>query len=98
MDTTFGYCDKDNGFFSSDEFAWITRIRKWAEEYPDEVIILKQPEENYGCIYAKVPPDWLKRMGPKKHHPMTDEQKAVAAERLRKMREAKTREEEEQDE
>ena len=59
METCFNYCSKDEAFFSSDERMWINRIRKLKEEHPDEVIILKQPEENDGCIYCKLPASTL---------------------------------------
>lgn len=54
METCFNYCDKDWAFFSSDERKWINRISKLAEQYPDDVIILAQPKDNDGCIYAKL--------------------------------------------
>lgn len=37
MDTSWSYTSKDYVYFSSDEHKWITRVRKWAAEYPDEV-------------------------------------------------------------
>ena len=60
METCFNYTDKDIGYFSSDERKWISKVRKLAEQYPDEVQIICQPETNDGCIYAKVPSAWLK--------------------------------------
>ena len=59
METCFNYCDEKQAFFSSDERKWITRIRKLQEQNPDEVIILRQPETNDGCIYCKLPASYL---------------------------------------
>lgn len=64
METSLTYTDK-TAWFSSDERKWIFRIRKLKEEHPDEVTIIRQPEENDGCIYCKVPAEWF-RIAPKK--------------------------------
>lgn len=69
-------------YFSSDERKWITRIRKLAEEHADEVTILNQPETNDGCIYARLPVEYLK-IAPKRRVDMSDEQRLIAAERMR---------------
>ena len=39
---------------------WINLIRKMQANKPDEVTIISQPEENEGCIYAKIPVSYLK--------------------------------------
>lgn len=59
METCFNYTDK-TAYVSSDEKKWINKVRKLAEQRPDEVEIICQPEENDGCIYAKLPAQWLK--------------------------------------
>lgn len=82
METVFEYCDRDNAYFSSDERKWITRIRKLAEQHPDEVTILNQPETNDGCIYARLPVEYLK-ISPKRRVDVSDEQRLIRAERLR---------------
>jgi len=82
METCANYVSGDQMFFSSDERRWVTRIRKLAEQHPDEVTILAQPENNGGCIYAKMPVNYL-RIQPKKACHMTDEQKLIAAQRMR---------------
>lgn len=61
---------------------------KLAEQYPEEVQILAMPETNDGCLYMKCPANWLVIRHPKRVS-LTDEQKAAAAERLRKAREAR---------
>jgi len=55
METNFDYCDKERAWFSSDEPRWINRIRKLAARFPDQVTILRQPEDNDGCIVARLP-------------------------------------------
>lgn len=84
IDTGFCYCDKgdDKGFFSSNEQRWITHIKRLAEKHPDKCVILSQPEDNDGVIYARMPTSWLYIRPPVKRE-MTDEQRAESAERLR---------------
>lgn len=55
IETCFNYLDPDNAFFSSNEKRWINKIHKLKKEYPDEVEILKEPENNGGTIYARLP-------------------------------------------
>ena len=88
MDTGCGYNDSKVMFFSSDEKKWINRIHKLAAEYPEEVFIECEPEENNGCIYARLPAEYLK-IAPKRRCEMSDEQRAVLSERLRLMRKTK---------
>lgn len=85
METCFNYCDEKQAFFSSDEKKWITRIRKLQEQNPDEVIILRQPETNDGCIYCKLPASYLK-VQPKKKMVMTEERRAQLMKQLEKTR------------
>lgn len=85
METCFNYCDEKQAFFSSDERKWITRIRKLQEQNPDEVIILRQPETNDGCIYCKLPASYLK-IQPKKKMVMTEERRAQLMKQLEKTR------------
>ena len=86
METIFTYCDEDLAYFSSDERKWINRVRGWKKDYPDEIEILKEPEQNDGCIYARVPAKWLKLRPPKKMN-FTDEQRKRYSERMRIMNE-----------
>lgn len=85
METCFNYCDEKQAFFSSDERKWITRIRKLQEQNPDEVIILRQPETNDGCIYCKLPASYLK-IQPKKKMVMTEERREQLMKQLEKTR------------
>ena len=84
METCFNYIDKDHGFFSSDERKWITKVRRLKEKYPDEVRIIRQPEENDGCIYCELPTSWLKVQPPKKMN-LTDEQRAEMSVRMKRL-------------
>lgn len=93
METCFNYCyevrhNDNTGYFSSDEKRWITRIHKLAKKYPDVVTILKEPEENNGCIYARLPSDWLK-FAPKKA--LSETQLKVAREHIKKVNEARNK-------
>ena len=84
---TYACNTKDDAlFFSSTEYNWKQRILKLAEEHPDEVTIIKRPEENDGCIYAKMPVSYLK-LQPKRKIEMTDEEREVMMQRMRQMTE-----------
>ena len=60
---------------------WINKIRKLAEQKPDEVTIIRQPEDNDGCIYARLPSRWLK-IQPKIARELSDEERVALATRL----------------
>lgn len=60
----------------------VNRLRKLAEENPDDVRILN--DQGYG-LKMDVPVKWIKIRKPKKMN-FTDEQKAAMAERLRASR------------
>ena len=82
METCFNYTDKERGFFSSDERRFITKIRKLKEKYPDQVKIIKEPENNDGCIYCEIPSYWLK-IHPKRE--ISEEKRAEMSERAKKL-------------
>lgn len=92
IDTYVGYTSRDEMFFSSTERSWHTKITKLAKDHPDEVTIIKTPEENDGCIYAKMPVSYLKLQPKREGRKMTDEQREAAIERLRVARENKQNE------
>lgn len=81
METCFNYCDSDKAFFSSDERRWINRVHKWAEDKPEEVRIIAEPENNDGCIYCQIPVNYLHIYPPTKRE-LTEEQKNDLRERL----------------
>lgn len=85
METCFNYVyekgDPKIAFFSSDERKWITKIRKLKDKHPDQVTILKEPEENDGCIYCKLPMSALKlQINTSTGRKMTEEQRQRMAE------------------
>ena len=85
METCFNYCG-DKGFFSSDERRFITRVRRLQEKYPERVRIIKEPEDNDGCIYAELPKEWFRIQPPIKRN-LSDEQRQEIADRLKRTRE-----------
>ena len=89
METCANYTTKDCMFFSSDERRWIHKVQVLAEKYPDEVTIIRQPENNDGCIYAKMPVRYLKLTRPTQRE-LTDEEKIELSERLNKARMPRT--------
>ena len=87
-ETCFNYCydrGKNDGiaFFSSNEKFWINRIYKLLKKYPEEIEIIKKPEDNDGCIYCKLPQRWLRIQGVKK---LSEEERLRAMERMAKAR------------
>lgn len=82
METCFNYTTKDKAFFSSDERKFITKVRKLKEKYPDKVRIIREPEDNDGCIYCELPVEWFK-LYPKRE--VSDEQKEKARVRMNQM-------------
>ena len=88
METSCTYTDKDRMYLSTDERRLITRILRVYEKHPDDVTIIKRPEENDGCLYCIVPPSWLKITPPVKRE-LTEEQRKASSERMAYMREKK---------
>ena len=88
METSCTYTDKERMYLSTDERRIITRVLKFQEKYPNDVTIIKYPEENDGCLYCIVPPSWLKITPPVKRE-LTEEQRRASSERMAYMREKK---------
>ena len=82
METCFNY-SSDTAYFSSDERKWINKIHRLKEQHPDKVTILKEAEDNNGCIYATLPSAALKIQFKREY---TDEERQAAAERLAQYR------------
>ncbi len=91
METAINYTTLDTAYISSDEPRWRNRILKLAEEHPDEVVIIRRPEENDSCIYAKVPVKWIRINPPRQISP---EAREAGAERLARYREQQKKNEE----
>lgn len=87
METSCTYTDTTM-YVSSDQQKIINKVRKLLEQHPDEVTILRQPEQNDGCIYATMPSAWLK-ISPPRTVELSDERKAELAERLKVAREVR---------
>ena len=85
METCFDYCNREHGYFSSDEWKFIRKVRKLKEQYPDKVRIIREPEENDGCLYCELPIEWFSIRPPRKMN-LTDEQKREIADRLKSSR------------
>lgn len=83
METCFNYTNKERAFFSTDERKFITKVRKLKEKYPDEVRIIKEPEDNDGCLYCELPTKWFTIRVPKKMN-LTDEQRQEIAARMKR--------------
>lgn len=84
METCCNYTS-DVMFVSTDEQWLINRIMRFSETHPDEVEVMRYPQDNDGCLYCKLPSNWLKITPPAKRD-LTYEQRAAAAERLRNLR------------
>ena len=74
METCFNYCNKEHGFFSSDERKFISKVHRLKEQYPEEVRIIAEPYENDGCIYCELPVEWFCIRVPRKMD-LTEEQR-----------------------
>lgn len=57
------------------------RVLRLAEEYPDEVEIRREPDENGGFLVAKIPVKWVKITPPRRLE-LTDERKEELMARL----------------
>lgn len=86
METAINYLDDRVMNVSTDEMKWKNRIEQWAKEYPEECKITVRPENNDGCMCAKMPASWFRMRPPIKRN-LTDEQREAMGERLRKARE-----------
>ena len=84
METCFNYCDKDHGYFSSDERRYITKIHKLKKKFPEQVRIIAEPENNDGCIYCELPTSWLKVQPPKQMN-YTAEQREKMSVRMKQI-------------
>lgn len=84
METCFNYTQKERGYFSSDERKYITKVRKLKEKYPEQVRIIREPENNDGCIYCELPTEWFTIRVPKKMD-LTDEQRQILSDRFKRM-------------
>ena len=85
IETCFNYTAREAGFFSSNEMKLINRVRKLAKEHQDEVTILAEPENNDGCIYAKIPASYFRLQAPNRQC-LTEEKREILRTRMRDLR------------
>lgn len=81
METCCNYTS-DTMYVSTDERWLINRILRFADKHPNKVTVLCLPEDNDGCLYCKMPSNWLKITPPVKRE-LTDEQRSELAGRLK---------------
>lgn len=93
IETCIDWCEPGWAFFSSNERSWICKIRKLNKQHPNEAVIMKEPEDNHGVIYAKFPQKWTRIAPPRVVH-LSDEKRRNLAEKLRLYRESQTLEKE----
>lgn len=79
------YSDSKTATMCSNEATWIKKLTALAEQYPNEVVIRKTPEDNGGVILVDLPKKWFKIKPPAKRT-MTDEQRAELSERMKRVR------------
>lgn len=82
IETACEYTDDKVMRVSTDEKKMINRILKFAKERPDEVEIIRYPEENDGCLYAKCPASYLKITPPLRRN-ITEDQRIEFAQRMK---------------
>lgn len=58
------------------------RVLRLAEEYPDDVEVKREPDENGGFLVAKIPVKWVK-IAPPRRLELTDERKEELRERIK---------------
>ena len=88
IETACEYTDDKIMRVSTDEKKMINRLLKFAKDRPNEVEIIRYPEENDGCLYLKCPASYLKITPPIKKT-MTDDQRIALQERMKLMRKMK---------
>lgn len=84
--------EDDFGAITTNEYVYINRFLKLAEERPDEVEVMHHPDDNHGVLMVKVPKKWFK-IKPSAKLNLTEEEIAVRTERLRSAKRQETREE-----
>lgn len=81
--------DRKNGEISTNERSWINKLTKLADKYPNEVMVVMRPEENYGVLLIEVPKSWFK-ISPPRQRTLSEEEKTILSERLKNARQKRT--------
>jgi hypothetical protein len=88
-ETAFDWTSRDErGYWTSNEAHIIRRIKRYAEERPDDVTILVYPEKNGGYILASAPKPWMSVKPPRKVT-LSEKQREAMAKNLKNRREYK---------
>lgn len=75
VETGFDYYgDDEKAWFSSSEKKWIKKVNGLMKKFPGEVEVIRSPEENDGCLYARLPKSWL-RISPPRKIEISDEER-----------------------
>lgn len=74
----FKGCDRAGITLSQPRY--VNRVKKLAERYPDEVVILAENKD--GSIYARMPVSWIVKPGKPAEMDLTDEQREQRREQL----------------
>lgn len=88
-ETTTNYIVGEKTFtFYSSETMWVNRIKKYAEQYPDDVKIIRLHCDDDGVrsVIAELPKKWFNIKPPIKRN-ITDEQREELRTRLQQARE-----------
>lgn len=86
MDTSVSCTNKEVIWVSSDERSMIRKVQRLAEQNPDDVFIIRDPKENDGCIYAKMPYSYLRLAPKRKSRKLSDDERKVLSDRLAAIR------------
>lgn len=82
-EVSFEFCDDNQkACYSSTDPVWIRKILKLAKKYPNDVEIVDYREKESICVH--IPKTWFKVTPPRSVN-LTEEQRAAASERAKKM-------------
>ena len=82
IETSCSYTD-ETMWVSTDEKWLINRILRLSVKYPGQVEVIAGPEDNDGCLYCKIPSNWLHIRPPVKRE-LSDERRVELAQRMKK--------------
>lgn len=80
-ETYAGYVRGDEyAYLYSAESKWIRKMKRWAEEFPDQVKVVI---DNADGMEINMPTSWFK-ISPKRERNLSDEQRAAMSARMKK--------------
>lgn len=77
--------EDDFGVITTNEYVYINRFMKLAEERPDEVEVMHHPDDNHGVLMVKVPKKWFVVRPPKVMN-FSEEERTARSQRMREFR------------